>query len=150
MDNASAARRLLALVDTGTLGTLTAQGYPFASLVTMARDGDGTPILLLSKLAQHTQNLLRDARASLLLQDNEADQVPLMSHRVTLIGCVRPTQSATARACFLKRHPDAAQYIDFADFAFYALAVEKAHFIAGFGQIEELPAAVILADRPVG
>ena len=64
--------------------------------------------------------------------------------RVTLIGNVRLTQSATARARFLARHPAAEGYADFADFAFYALQPEQAHFIGGFGRIVDLDAANLL------
>lgn len=147
MDNACAARALLATAETGALATLALNGHPFVSFVTLALDGDGTPTFLISKLALHTQNLLRDGRASLLLRATERSQDPLAEHRLTLIGSARQTQSTTARVCFLKRHPTAAQYVDFADFGFFALAVEKAYFIAGFGRIEELSAADILPDQ---
>ncbi len=64
--------------------------------------------------------------------------------RITLIGSVQPTQSATARARFLARHPSAAGYADFPDFAFYALKLESAHFIGGFGRIVDLGASDLL------
>ena len=59
--------------------------------------------------------------------------------RVTLIGSMRQTTSPTARARFLARHPSATGYADFPDFAFYALLLESAHFIGGFGRIVDLP-----------
>src|SRR3546814_8600047 len=71
------ARRLLAQMREGTLATLTSDGAPFASLVTFALDEAGQPLLLLSTLARHTQNLLVDARASLLVveaSENDADR----------------------------------------------------------------------------
>ena len=66
-DPVGESRRLLRSVRTATLATLTGAGAPFATLTTIATDYDGTPILLLSKLAHHTGNLERDGRCSLLL-----------------------------------------------------------------------------------
>jgi putative heme iron utilization protein len=148
MDNLSDARNLLTSASLGTLGTLTEDGFPYASLVTLARNDAGSPILFLSKLAQHTQNLLRDDRASMLLKQDHNDQDPLTVHRLTLIGRLQATTDPSARTCFLKRQPSAAQYIDFPDFAFYALNVERAHFIAGFGRIEGLPPEELMVAIP--
>ena len=148
MDNLSDARNLLATVNLGTLATLTEDGYPFASLVTFARNETGLPILFLSSLAQHTQNLLRNERASLLLKQDHGDQDPLTVHRLTLIGRARATTDASARTCYLTQQPSAVQYIDFPDFAFYALSVERAHFIAGFGRIEGLAPEDLLSASP--
>src|SRR5215207_2173487 len=65
--NQELARSLLAAGGTATLATLTAEGAPFASYVVAAPAVDGSPLMLLSRLAQHTKNLDLDARASLLL-----------------------------------------------------------------------------------
>jgi putative heme iron utilization protein len=150
-DTAAGARGLVRAALKGALSTVhKASGHPYASLVLTATDGDGTPILLISKLALHTQNLAADARASLLIDatGTEADpqKDPMEGARLTLIGEARPTQSATARARFLARHPAAAGYADFPDFAFYALRPESAHYIGGFGKIVDLPAADLIVS----
>jgi heme iron utilization protein len=140
-ETAPEARSLLRTALKGSLATLRkASGHPYASLVLTATDTDGTPLFLISRLALHTQNLSADSRASLLIDGTGTDADPMAGARITLIGSVRPRQSATARARFLARHPSAAGYADFPDFAFYALKLESAHFIGGFGRIVDISA----------
>ncbi|MEQ1695978.1 MAG: pyridoxamine 5'-phosphate oxidase family protein, partial [Hyphomicrobiaceae bacterium] len=116
-------------------------GHPYVSLVTIAVDANGSPLMLLSRLAKHTQNLEADPRASLLFEPASATgSDPLASARVTVMGVASPTPSPTARAKFLQHHPDAEMYASFGDFAFYALTLQSAHFIGGFGRIIEIPA----------
>src|SRR5687767_11201360 len=71
--HAERARTLVAQIATGTLCTLALepQGYPYGSLVTVAFD-KGNPIFLISRLAEHTKNLERDPRASLLVAEGGA------------------------------------------------------------------------------
>jgi len=129
----------------GALATVhKATGHPYASLILTATEPDGAPVFLISRLALHTQNLQGNSRATLLVDGTGNADDPMTGSRVTLIGNVRPTQSATARARFLARHPAAEGYADFADFAFYALRPERAHFIGGFGRIVDLDAANLL------
>jgi putative heme iron utilization protein len=130
-----------------TLATLeTSTGHPYASLVTIATDVDGTPLLLISTLALHTRNLAADGRASLLFDGTDPAGDPLAGGRVTVMGRAAKTQSATARERFLARQPYAQGYADFPDFAFYELIPERAHFIGGFGRIVDLTQADILID----
>src|SRR5205085_10419694 len=77
----------------GTLATLDRNtGHPFASLVTVATDIDGSPVILTSRLSTHTANLEADGRASVLLaQTGKGD--PLAHPRLTVLG----TFSAVAR-----------------------------------------------------
>jgi len=129
----------------GALATVhKVSGHPYASLVLTATDGDGAPILLISRLAVHTQNLLSDPRASLLVDATGTEADPMEGARVTLIGAVAPTDSQTARARFLTRHPSAAGYADFPDFGFFRLSPDSAHYIGGFGKIFDLPADDLL------
>lgn len=144
---AEAAHNLMRRALKGSLATLEASsGHPYASLVTIATDVDGTPLFLISTLALHTQNLKADARASVLFDGTDAAGDPLAGGRVTVVGRAVRTGRATARSRFLARHPHAAGYADFPDFAVYELAVERAHFIGGFGRIVDLPAADLLTD----
>src|SRR4051794_40003234 len=67
-DSVGLARTLLRSIRAGTLGTLDRNtGHPFASLVTVATDVDGAPVILTSRLSTHTANLEADGRASVLL-----------------------------------------------------------------------------------
>jgi putative heme iron utilization protein len=142
-DAPAAARRLLRLATKASLATLLARmpGHPYASLVLLATEPDGTPLFLISRLALHTQNLAGDARASLLLDGTDGLADPLTGGRITLIGHARPVHSATAHARFLARHPAAQAYASFADFTMHALHVAQAHYVGGFGRIQDLSPA---------
>ena len=133
------ARGLIAASSTAALATLDRQSAgPYVSLVSIAATAGHVPVLLLSELAQHTQNLIANARASLLFSAVPGVQDPLTLARVTLIGSLERTADADARNAFLAQHPAAAQYADFGDFAFYRFNIENAHFIGGFGRIVAL------------
>ncbi len=144
-ETAGIARGLVRGALKGALATVhKGLGHPYASLVLTATDSDGSPVFLISKLAVHTQNLAADPRASLLIDATGTEKDPMEGARLTLIGEVRPATSATARGRFLARHPAAAGYADFPDFGFFALAVQSAHYIGGFGKIIDLAADDLL------
>jgi len=146
------ARLLIRRRGTGALGTLSTgvDGWPYASLVVVAADHDGAPLLLISTLAEHTMNIAADPRVSLLLSDPVADATdPLTQARVTLIGEAHVTDAVSHRARFLTRHPDAAQYADFSDFSFYRIEVARAHLVAGFGRITWVDGADVSLDPSV-
>ena len=66
-DSAAEARALVASGASAALGTIDRQtGSPYVSLVNVATSVDNAPVLLLSALARHTQNIESDSRASLL------------------------------------------------------------------------------------
>ena len=152
----AAARVLLRTARSACLATLdAATAAPFASRVSVATLPDGTPVMLLSRLAAHTRNFLQDPRASLLIDDRStvAGADALAGHRVTLAGHVvaiaetdGPEAEAIARRRFLARHPEAAGYAGFTDFALYRLQVATAHLVAGFGRINAIAAADLLLD----
>ena len=140
------ARHLLRATRSGALATVDAQdGMPFASLVTIATDVDGTPLMLLSRLSAHTRNLLADARCSLLFsQGGKGD--PLAHPRLTVTGRVSRTDEPRARERFLARHPKAKLYADFPDFGFFALAPEAGHLNGGFAKAATLTTSELLLD----
>jgi heme iron utilization protein len=141
-----AAKKLLREGRSGALATLMAgSGDPYCSLVDVATAPDGAPLLLLSKLALHTKNVLADPRASLML-DERKDGDPLEGARVMLMGTLAAAADAVARAAYLRRHPQAEMYAGFADFAFYRLSISRAHLVAGFGRIVDLSTQDILTD----
>jgi putative heme iron utilization protein len=135
--HAERARTLVARIQTGTLCTLALEppGYPYGSFVTVAFD-EGNPVFLISGLAEHTKNLERDPRASLLVAETGADD-PLANGRVTLLGpCTRVDgDGGSARAAFLAAHPNASYYVDFRDFAFWKLRVDAIRYIGGYGRM---------------
>lgn len=137
-DPRQAAKRLLRETGTGALGTVAGGGAPYVSLVTVASDPDGSPLLLLSKLALHTENIGRDHRVSLLLSANVKAGDPLAGVRVSVSGTIAKTESASAKRRFLARHPSAKGYAEFPDFNFFRIEMERAHLVAGFGRIVDL------------
>ena len=141
------ARSLLREAWKGTLSTLDrAGGYPYGSLVAVACEPDGSPVFLLSGLAEHTKNLDTDQRVSLLIDATSPGPGALTGARVTLVGTIHLATSQTTRRRYLARHPDAAQFIDFADFKLYVLAVEWGHLVAGFGRIQRLTRVDLILD----
>jgi putative heme iron utilization protein len=119
---------------TGTLSTLTEDGFPYGSYVTFALEG-GNPVFLVSTMAAHTKNLAREPKCSLMVHESVADD-PLANGRVTLVGtCQRLDEPESAREAFLKAHPQASYYADFKDFAFWRLTVASVRYIGGYGRM---------------
>lgn len=149
-DNRAALRRVARACRKATLATVMEGGAPYASLVTVAFDLDLAPILLLSGLADHTRNLAADGRVSLLLDGTEGHPNPQTGPRVTLTGrAERVADDDALRARFLARHPGAALYAGFGDFAIWRVAPARAHFVGGFGRAVWFDAPFGLAPAAV-
>lgn len=134
--NEQTARRLIRAASRAALATLFAgkEEAPYVSLVTVATEHDGSPILLLSTLADHTRNIAADPRVSLLFEDIPQQANPQQTPRVTLMGRAVRASDPAYRTRFLARHPEAALYADFADFGFFRVEIERAHFVGGFAR----------------
>lgn len=147
-ETAAAARALIRTRRSAVLATALATdgGWPYASLVTVACDVDGSPITLFSALSDHTRNLAADPRASLLLEDASRRANPQTGPRATLLGRLVPDDDPRLRRRFLATHPGAAQYADFGDFRFFRMAVERVHWVGGFARARWLGAPDVLAD----
>ena len=140
------AKKLLREARSGALATLMAEsGDPYCSLVNVATAFDGSPLLLISKLAIHTKNVMADSRVSLML-DERKEGDPLEGARVMLMGRAAVTTDPHDRRRYLARQPEAAMFADFADFAFYRIEISAAHLVAGFGRIVDLKPQDILVD----
>src|SRR5262245_41687340 len=145
-DPKAAAKKLLREGRSGALATLMAgTGDPYCSLVNVATAADGAPLLLISRLAVHTKNILADARVSLMLDERKAGD-PLQGARVMLMGTAAITQDDAMRRRYLARQPEAEEFADFGDFAFYAIKLKGAHLVAGFGRIVDLKPVDLLTD----
>lgn len=142
-DPARATKTLLRETRSGALATLMADGAPYCSLVNVATEPDGSPLLLISRLAIHTKNLLADARVSLMLDERKPGD-PLEGARIMLMGTAEQSRSDTAARRYLARHPDAEGFAGFTDFAYYRIALARCHLVAGFGRIVDLTPAQIL------
>ena len=141
---AVAAKKLLREGRSGALATLMpGSGDPYCSLVNVASAADGAPLLLISRLAIHTKNILADARVSLMI-DERKEGDPLEGARVMLMGTAAVTEDPQARRRYLARQPEAEMFAGFADFAFYRVTLNAAHLVAGFGRIVDLKPQDIL------
>ena len=134
---AERARTLLARESIGTLSThsVSKPGWPFGSVMPYVLDERGAPVFLISGMAVHTQNLLADPRASLLVMQSGRESDPLGLARATLLGTVGGIDDVPAalREAYLERHPNAKHWIGYSDFAFYRLDVTHIYFVGGFG-----------------
>ncbi len=150
-DPKSLAKELLRVTRAGSLATIDRNtGHPFASLVNVATDSDGAPLILISRLSTHTANLEADPRASLLLTAiGKGD--PLAHPRLTLLGSFVRTARDDAREPrlrrrFLARHPKSELYAGFADFSFWRLDAVSAHLNGGFARAADLTATDVITD----
>jgi putative heme iron utilization protein len=152
--HAERCRTLAAKATSATLSTIARDpsGFPYGSLVTLAIDAAGCPLLLLSELAEHSGNLRARPEASVLLTEplGTHDQ-PLALGRVTILGlCAKLNvdERAAARTTFLKQQPGASYYVDFEDFAFYRLQPVALRYIGGFGRMSWVGAEEYRAAEP--
>lgn len=143
------ARSLLRRSRQGALATLMAgSGDPYCSLVNVASHPDGSPILLISRLALHTRNILGDARVSLML-DERAEGDPLEGSRIMLAGRAEEANAENLeilRRRYLNAHPSAEAFVNFKDFSFFRIRPAGAHLVAGFGRIVDLKPPQFLTD----
>ncbi len=143
------ARNLFGKSRQGALATLMpGSGDPYCSLVNVASAPDGAPILLISRLAIHTKNILNDPRVSLML-DERGPGDPLEGARIMLAGTAEEAQGddvAMLSRRYLAAHPAAEEFAGFRDFSFFRIKPSGVHLVAGFGRIVDLAPADFLTD----
>lgn len=117
-------------------------GYPFASVVAFVTDERHRPVLLISRLAEHTQNLAADGRASLVVARSLGEGEIA---RATLIGELAPMDAdARLTARYLRFQPAAERFLQFGDFRFHRFEPKRIRVVGGFGQAGWLEAADLL------
>src|ERR1700761_2977148 len=142
------ARSLLRRSRQGALATLMAgSGDPYCSLVNIASHPDGSPILLISRLALHTKNIRADNRVSLMLNERAAGD-PLEGARIMLAGRAEEAEddAPVLRRRYLNAHPSAEAFVEFKDFSFFQIRPTGAHLVVGFGRIVDLKPEQFLTD----
>lgn len=147
------ARHLLRVARFGALATLDpGDGLPQVTRVAVATDHDAAPLLLISNLAAHTRALADNPACALLLgEPGKGD--PLAHPRLSVKATAQRVDEADVtklRRRYLARHPKAALYVEFADFAFYRLEPVSALLNAGFGKAYELTRDDLLLSVPEG
>ena len=150
---AERARTLVYLSRIGSLSTHSRKqpGFPFGSVMPYGLDDRGRPMFLISTMAMHTQNLLADPRASLLVTQAEAGGDPLGASRVTLVGNVALIPKAEiqeARGLYLERYANSKYWVDFEDFSFYRLDIVDVYYVGGFGVMGWVNASEYESAKP--
>jgi hypothetical protein len=148
---AEEARTLVAQNRMASLSTLSEDGSPWGSLVLYAALEDGTPVLCLSTLAEHGRNIVRDARASLVVGESDVTGDPLDSGRVTLAGHLDVPvgeELEAARAAYQDASPASGLYGGFGDFTYYVLRVERVRWVGGYGRMDSTGADAYHAATP--
>ena len=98
-----------------------------------AADNLGRPVLFISSMAMHTQNLQQDSRASLLITEPNVSGDPLGAARLTLLGAAEQAPAEELRGLYLSRHENAKYWQDYTDFAYYRMEISEIYYIGGFG-----------------
>lgn len=148
----SAAAQILQAHFSGVLSTHSVEfpGYPFGSVVPFCLDESGQPLILISALAQHTRNIVANAKVALtLLESGEGDVQ--QDARLTLLADVEAVADSAIAACatrYYRHFPEASGYHDQLDFRFYRLQVQQLRYIGGFGKIRWLSPASVLRLNP--
>ncbi|MBB1517789.1 HugZ family pyridoxamine 5'-phosphate oxidase [Aquipseudomonas guryensis] len=137
------ARELLLKEYRGVLSTHSKAmpGFPFGSVVPYCLDEQGCPLLLISRIAQHTHNLQQDGKCSLLVGERGAEDVQAVG-RLTLLAeaekLAEPAQIAAAAARYYRYFPESRDYHQVHDFDFWRLQPVRWRYIGGFGAIHWL------------
>ncbi len=135
--NARTARQMLRAHRYGALSTLSKKfdGHPFGSITPYMVDHDGSLLILISGLAEHTKNILSDSRVSLITHDQNDPHIQTQG-RVTLVG--NATFDPERERCgkrYLRYFPEAQTYFEMADFNFFRIIPFAIRYIGGFGDI---------------
>lgn len=139
------ARKLLRAARVATLATTTG-GQPFTALVTPATSSNGDILLFLSSLSEHTRHLRADPRCAVMVTGTTDDPNPQTAPRLTVTGLAETIDDAALKARWLARHPYAALYADFADFALWRIAPKAGLLVAGFARATRLRQADLVPD----
>ena len=137
------ARELLLKEYRGVLSTHSKSmpGFPFGSVVPYCLDADGNPLILISRIAQHTHNLQKDPKCSLLVGEREAEDVQAVGRLTVMAEAHKLVDEAAIEAAaerYYRYFADAANYHKAHDFDFWVLQPVRHRYIGGFGAIHWL------------
>ncbi len=145
------ARELLLKEYRGVLSTHSKAmpGFPFGSVVPYCLDAQGWPLILISRIAQHTHNLKQDSKCSLLVGERDAEDVQAVG-RLTLLAEARQlcdeTAIEAAAARYYRYFPESQNYHRAHDFDFWLLEPVRWRYIGGFGAIHWLDQVALAND----
>ncbi len=107
-------------------------GFPYVTEVAYATDEHHRPVLLISRLAEHTQNLLTDSRASLLVARSLGEGEIARTSLVGNVVEIEPSPMLVAR--YLRFHPEAEHFLQLGDFRFFRIDPLRIRVVGGFAQ----------------
>ncbi len=142
-----AARKLLRAARVGTLAT-SAEGQPFASLITPATAPDASVLMLLSDLSEHTRHLRADGSCAVMVTGAADGANPQTAPRVTLTGLASIEPDPALRARWVAQHPYAEFYAGFGDFHLWRLRPVAALFVGGFARAHRLRQGDLISAAP--
>lgn len=145
MTPVAAARLLLRAARAGSLATVTG-GQPFNSLATPAPAPDGSLLLLLSELSEHTRHLRVEPRCSLLMTGDPDGPNPQTAPRLTVTGLASLEPDPALKRRWVARHPYAAFYAGFGDFNLWRVEPVGGLYIGGFASATRLRQADLRPD----
>lgn len=133
------AHGLMAQARSAALASLRTDGTPMATRIAFGLDPQGQPLTLVSDLAAHSVALRQTPACSVLIGKPGLKGDPLTHPRLTLYARARFVEHGDAAyakmaAHYLRDHPKAKLYIDFADFAFVLFDISGADLNGGFGK----------------
>ena len=147
MTRGDEARRLMRRFASGVLATQSIKfpGYPYASALPFCTDQRGRVVVLISHLAEHTQNADRDPKTGFLVSPLTRDLQE--QARVSMIGDIAPVDDAGIASRYLRFFPEARQYLQIGGFRFFRIEPRALRYIAGFGSIHSVAAESYLAPE---
>lgn len=123
--------------------------YPGGSVVGFAPDEQGRPLFIFSGMSTHTQDILANPHCSLTVAAK--DFKGAADGRVNLMGRAElvkdPAEQAAAKALYLKKHPGAF-WVDFGDFNWFRMTVDKVRFVGGFARAGSVSALEYVQAAP--
>ena len=149
---AEEARTIVESTRIGSLATISEDGSPWSSIAGYGVMPNGDLSLVLSTLAEHGRNLVRDQRISVAIAAPPAEGAdPLDSGRVTLSGIVEipeGDEAEVALSTHCAAYPAARAYAKFGDFTLYVLRTERVRWVGGFGRMDSTTGEAYAAAQP--
>lgn len=143
VEAAKHARELLLKEYRGALSTQSKAmpGFPFGSVVPYCLDEQGRPLILISRIAQHTHNLRKDPKCSLMVGERGAEDVQAVGRLTYMAEAQQLTDPEAIEAAaerYYRYFPESQSYHTAHDFDFWVLEPIRHRYIGGFGAIHWL------------
>lgn len=148
---AKSARNLLLTKYQGILSThsIDVPGYPFGSVIPYCLDRQGRPVMLISRIAQHTKNILANPKVSLIVTEGDADDAQTVGRMTCLGDVIKAVEDDVDTAeRYYRYFPQSRDYHKTHDFDFYYIDLVRVRYIGGFGKIHWVEKEDFLLSNP--